>query len=150
VKEDTVRYAIRASIRNAVALGRDAERKKTFVKPVEVTAFDYAEGLIIPAVEAAVAEATARAIWKACEPWSMADDCGKTPAPVAASPLVWVWMGGAYATMAAAAEMLGLKIDWDSGISYAGADTLEELVRAELDSLLDGAGVARPQVAEAS
>ncbi|GAB0119457.1 hypothetical protein [Acidisoma sp. 7E03] len=146
MSEDQLRYAIAASIRNALSLKRETAGKGGHpinMAELQAKAVAYAEGIILPAIERQTAEAARQAVFDACAPWSRAQDCSAAPSPAIDHPLVWVWMGGALATVTALAEMLGLQVDWNADLSFAQAETPEEAIRAELDSLLDGAGIVR-------
>jgi hypothetical protein len=120
---------LRLAVRTAVRAGARC-RRRPGVGGVMEGAADFAELLVMPAVEAMVEQAVEAALDNACRPWPPGEP-RKAP-PNLASPLWDVWAAGAVCAIDALAAALGVQL---SDPQLEGQDA-EALVRAEIDLLL--------------
>ena len=124
-----VQTELRRAIGTAVRAGARC-RRRPGVAALMAGSADYAEMLVMPAVEAMVEQAVEAALLAACEPWQPGQPGKDAPSP--ASPLWLVWVAGAVCAIDALAEALGVQL---SDPQLEGDDA-EALVRAEIALLL--------------
>ena len=124
-----VQAQLRLAVTTAVRAGARVKRRPGVTGLMQGAA-DYAELLVMPAVEALVEQGAEEALHNACQPWQPGEPGQQAPSP--ASPLWHVWVAGAVCAIDALAEALGVPL-CDPQLE---GDETEGLVRAEIALLL--------------